>query len=116
MGRWCGINMCFAHPQRLRVHSLSLSALQSASSPPLAVLPPPHPAPPRRDAEMALADQDESVRIAVRALGDGRSEITYTATIRPKGVWRLGIPVFWLLFQRIAGETVRSMTDSLETL
>lgn len=54
--------------------------------------------------------------IAVRALGDGRSEITYTASIRPKGVWRLGTPVFWLLFQRIAGETVRSMTRSLETL
>lgn len=62
------------------------------------------------------ATTDTADDIAVRDLGDGRSEIAYTATIRPKGVWRLGAPIFWLLFQRVAGETVRSMTRSLEPL
>ncbi|WP_299569677.1 SRPBCC family protein [uncultured Williamsia sp.] len=66
--------------------------------------------------EGANSSTDTADDIAVRDLGDGRSEITYTATIRPKGIWRLGAPIFWVLFQRIAGETVSSMTRSLEKL
>lgn len=66
--------------------------------------------------EGSNSSTDTADDIAVRDLGDGRVEITYTATIRPKGVWRLGAPIFWVLFQRIAGETVASMTRSLERL
>lgn len=53
-------------------------------------------------------------RIRLRAASPGHTEITYEATITFNGAARLTDPVMHLVFLRIAGQTVKQMTEVLE--
>ncbi|WP_045820912.1 SRPBCC family protein [Williamsia herbipolensis] len=54
--------------------------------------------------------------LALADAGNGGTQITYRANVSLNGAAKLGEPIMWLVFQKIAGETVRSMTSALEAL
>jgi len=70
-----------------------------------------------RPARLVLHAEDPAFSstdtIEITALASGGSQVTYSATLKPKGLWRAATPLLALSFRRIAERAARGLAEEL---